>query len=107
MAHVDQSSPTYMQHRAQTFSRLPRCERQRHMRKHRWIAWRDGAILREVLIALNGRKCAACGRCWGLTIDHILPISRGGRTVFENLQLLCSRCNHRKSNLIMDFREAV
>ena len=30
--------------------------------------------------------------------DHIVPWSRGGRTIEENLQMLCQRCNTEKSN---------
>lgn len=31
-------------------------------------------------------------------IDHIKPMDKGGRTVIENLQLLCRKCNQIKSN---------
>ena len=30
--------------------------------------------------------------------DHIVPLSRGGKTVPENLQMLCRRCNATKSD---------
>jgi len=33
-----------------------------------------------------------------LDVDHIIPRSRGGKTVYENLQLLCSKCNRSKGN---------
>lgn len=34
-----------------------------------------------------------------LHVDHIIPWSKSGKTVFENLQTLCSNCNLGKSNL--------
>jgi len=34
----------------------------------------------------------------GLHIDHIIPVSKGGKTVASNLQVLCSKCNGSKSN---------
>ena len=34
----------------------------------------------------------------GLHIDHIVPVSKGGKTVPSNLQVLCSKCNGNKSN---------
>ena len=37
-----------------------------------------------------------------LEIDHIIPISKGGYTVEENLQTLCWKCNRAKSNKIIN-----
>ena len=37
-----------------------------------------------------------------LHVDHILPWSKGGETVEENLQTLCSVCNIGKSDLIVE-----
>jgi 5-methylcytosine-specific restriction endonuclease McrA len=34
----------------------------------------------------------------GLQIDHKVPVSKGGKTVRSNLQVLCSKCNGSKSN---------
>lgn len=36
-----------------------------------------------------------------LEIDHIIPISKGGLSVEDNLQTLCWRCNRSKSNKIV------
>lgn len=105
MPKIDAGSLDYMAHRAQTFRRLPRKLRRKHIRRERWKSYRDLPILYEVLVLLYGRRCAACGARYNLTIDHILPISRGGRTTFLNLQLLCEGCNKAKQSEIMDFRE--
>ena len=46
--------------------------------------------------------CQYCGCKPGseeLTIDHILPRSRGGKSTWENCVLACVKCNHKKSNM--------
>ena len=48
----------------------------------------------------DGNRCQKCGSTKDLEIDHIYPISKGGKTTFDNLQTLCHRCNMQKSNLI-------
>jgi len=64
----------------------------------------------RVLSEAKGR-CALCGATKDerpLDIDHIIPRSRGGKTVYENLQVLCSKCNRSKRNTDdKDFRHIV
>ena len=33
-----------------------------------------------------------------LTVDHILPLSRGGKNTWSNTACACFACNHRKGN---------
>jgi 5-methylcytosine-specific restriction endonuclease McrA len=56
---------------------------------------------RSRILARDRFRCQYCGIKGGvfdLTIDHILPRSRGGRTVAENLCAACFPCNQRKGN---------
>ena len=48
----------------------------------------------------DGAKCKNCGRQDKLTIDHIIPTSKGGTNEEINLQVLCERCNKKKGNKI-------
>ena len=41
-------------------------------------------------------------RNYALTIDHIIPLNKGGKTIPENLQVLCRKCNASKSDKVMD-----
>lgn len=46
----------------------------------------------------QNNRCVGCGDSLigGFHIDHIIPISRGGKTEIANLQLLCEPCNRSK-----------
>lgn len=57
---------------------------------------RDGAFVR------NGIEFALCSYCYRMipfndtTLDHVEPVSRGGKNNLPNLTLSCSRCNRKK-----------
>lgn len=78
-------------------------------------AWFKHNRTREKLISLYGNKCMRChkfNRDWHgnikqLCVDHIKPISLGGRHIFSNFQLLCSSCNSWKNMKVVDFRLTV
>jgi hypothetical protein len=49
----------------------------------------------------DGNKCVKCGSIHNLTIDHIMPLSKGGENDDSNLQTLCKNCNCSKKDSIM------
>jgi len=58
----------------------------------------------EIYIRDKGR-CGICGKFIPLnefTIDHIVPISKGGTYDYDNLQCCCFKCNQLKSNEMPD-----
>lgn len=67
----------------------------------RSISWR----LRFIVMKKDGFKCKMCGRSPAtnpeivLHVDHIIPWTKFGETVPDNLQTLCSKCNIGKSNV--------
>jgi len=52
--------------------------------------------LRFKVLERDGCKCVYCGAERYLEIDHIIPLSKGGKTNLNNLQTLCMKCNKGK-----------
>jgi hypothetical protein len=44
----------------------------------------------------DGWQCVRCGEHRWLTVDHIIPVHRGGTEHLDNKQTLCGPCNSRK-----------
>jgi hypothetical protein len=63
-------------------------------------------IPRDILIKVIRRDNQHCQICneyvkeSEIEIDHIIPISKGGETVINNLRVLCMKCNRKKTNSI-------
>ena len=58
-------------------------------------------LSRRTVMARDHYTCQYCGvqpGKAGLTIDHILPRSRGGDTIWENVVTACGPCNRRKGS---------
>ena len=56
--------------------------------------------MRFAVFARDHERCRKCGSRRNLEVDHIYPISKGGKTEMSNLQTLCHRCNVKKGNSI-------
>jgi len=75
-----------------------------HKVKHRKIA---SANYEKLFIKLGrkyGFKCLSCSSIEYLEVDHITPVSIGGKTEISNLQILCKKCNFEKGIKIIDYR---
>ena len=57
---------------------------------------------RAMIYKRDGHKCQYCGSTKNLTIDHIIPRSRGGEDTWENLVVACMPCNTRKSDKLLE-----
>jgi 5-methylcytosine-specific restriction endonuclease McrA len=56
-------------------------------------------ITRRAVLARDAWTCQYCGsRKSGLTVDHVIPRSRGGQHTWENVVAACRRCNHVKAD---------
>lgn len=50
----------------------------------------------------DNNSCQYCGSTRNLTIDHLVPRSKGGEDTWENLVLACSSCNIRKGDRYLE-----
>ena len=56
-------------------------------------------ITRRAVLARDSWTCQYCGSTKsGLTVDHVIPRSRGGESVWENIVAACATCNRKKGN---------
>ncbi len=56
--------------------------------------------LRKIVFKRDDGKCKRCGSDEDIHYDHIIPVSKGGSTSENNLELLCQTCNLSKSDRI-------
>ena len=58
-------------------------------------------VTRRGVLKRDNFSCQYCGKSQSpsdLTLDHVLPRSRGGKNTWENVVAACKPCNHRKGN---------
>ncbi len=71
--------------RLRTYVSLPR-------RRH------TGRISRRAVFARDRHRCQYCGSERHLTVDHVVPRSRGGTDSWDNLVTSCAPCNRKKAD---------
>jgi 5-methylcytosine-specific restriction endonuclease McrA len=59
-------------------------------------------LSRKNIIRRDNHRCQFCGASSNLTIDHIIPKSRGGEDTWENLTTACIKCNNKKGDRILE-----
>ena len=55
-------------------------------------------ITRRAVFARDNWTCQYCGARSNLTVDHVVPRSKGGGSTWENIVASCAPCNRRKGN---------
>lgn len=71
------------------------------LREFRRIPHQTRALSRKNILLRDRYTCQFCSRILPaseLTLDHIIPRSRGGRTDWDNLVACCHACNNRKGD---------
>ena len=58
-------------------------------------------ITRRAVFARDGWACQYCGSRSNLTVDHVIPRSKGGSSSWDNIVASCAPCNRRKGNTLL------
>jgi hypothetical protein len=57
---------------------------------------------RNLIYKRDKNKCQYCGSTKSLTIDHVIPKSKGGQDTWENLVVACAPCNVKKGDKLLE-----
>ncbi|PPS43534.1 HNH endonuclease [Chroococcidiopsis sp. TS-821] len=60
--------------------------------------WKVPPVNRREVLRRDNYTCQYCGSHKHLTLDHVIPVSRGGLHTWDNVVTACERCNQRKSD---------
>ena len=70
------------------------------IRLNRYVSlpYKGVMLTRQNIFKRDGHRCQYCNTTDDLTLDHVMPKSRGGKTNWDNLLTACKRCNSRKGD---------
>ena len=69
-----------------------------------WLQERVPSLCNDTLYARDRHVCAYCGSVFrdkDLSRDHVHPVSKGGKDVWENVVTACKSCNNRKADHLL------
>lgn len=62
------------------------------------VPYKKIILSRKNILRRDNHRCQYCGSTVNLTIDHIIPKSKGGDETWENLITACIKCNNKKGD---------
>ena len=63
------------------------------------VPYKKVSLTRTNVFRRDNSRCQYCGSHHFLTLDHVVPRSRGGKDTWENLTTACQACNTRKGDM--------
>lgn len=63
--------------------------------------WKVPAVTRREVLRRDHHACQYCGSTRHLTLDHVIPRSRGGLHTWDNVVAACASCNSRKGDRLL------
>jgi len=68
------------------------------LNEYKNIPYKGVMLNRANIFRRDKHECLYCGSTKQLTIDHVIPSSKGGRSTWTNLATACHRCNVKKGD---------
>ena len=68
------------------------------LRRYVNMPFKGVVMSRQNLFRRDGYQCQYCGSSKDLTLDHVVPRAKGGKSTWKNLITACRRCNARKGH---------
>ena len=68
------------------------------LRKYVRVPYKGVNLTRQNIFKRDNHECQYCGTKKTLTLDHVIPRSKGGLTSWTNLITACNRCNAKKGD---------
>ncbi|MFY0625717.1 MAG: HNH endonuclease [Reichenbachiella sp.] len=66
------------------------------------VPYRGVVLTRYNIFKRDNHQCQYCGTEKDLTLDHLIPRSKGGKTSWKNLVTACKKCNAFKGDLNLE-----
>jgi 5-methylcytosine-specific restriction endonuclease McrA len=60
--------------------------------------WKAPPVNRREVLRRDRNACQYCGSSKHLTLDHVIPRSRGGQHTWDNVVIACEKCNSKKGD---------
>lgn len=60
--------------------------------------WKVPPVNRREVLRRDHHTCQYCGSSKHLTLDHVIPLSKGGQHTWDNVVAACQQCNQHKSD---------
>ena len=66
------------------------------------LPYKGVVLSRHNVFKRDGHKCQYCGTSKDLTLDHLIPRSKGGKSSWTNLVTACKKCNAKKGDFSVE-----
>lgn len=109
--YIDNKGKIRENHKKYNMTEAGKISAKKSLHKRRYLKNNSKDILNaeewNIVLQLQGYKCIKCNNYFDKidpTIDHIIPVTRGGNFNKTNVQALCGSCNSKKGIKTIDYR---